>query len=333
MSLADVFNTDAFTLTSLTQAVNKLPFVPSRIGQLGIFGTRGVNTRTVVIEEKAGTLSLLPTRPRGGPASIGKSPKRTARSFLVPHIPHDDTVLADDVQNVRAFGSEDALQGAIQVVNDKLTAMRQDFEVTFEHLRAGALSGSILDADGSTELFNLFTEFGVSETDVDFVLGTAGTDIRDKILTVIDTIETELGAAPFQHIHCLAEKTWFRDFISHAEVKAAYDRFREGEFLRSDPRAGFQFAGVTFEEYRGKIGSTDFITADTARFFPVGVPGLFTEYYAPADFMETVNTVGIPFYAKQRALDHNRGIEIHTQSNPLPLCHRPALLVLGSTSN
>jgi hypothetical protein len=31
-----------------------------------------------------------------------------------------------------------------------------------------------------------------------------------------------------------------------------------------------------------------------AYFFPVGVPGLFRQYNAPVDFVETANTIGLP---------------------------------------
>ena len=53
----------------------------------------------------------------------------------------------------------------------------------------------------------------------------------------------------------------------------------------------------------------------------------FATYFAPADFNETVNTLGQPLYAKQEPRRFDRGTDLHTQSNPLPLCHRPALLV------
>jgi len=38
----------------------------------------------------------------------------------------------------------------------------------------------------------------------------------------------------------------------------------------------------------------DFTDAAKAYFFPVGVPGLFRQYNAPADFVETANTIGLP---------------------------------------
>jgi len=54
---------------------------------------------------------------------------------------------------------------------------------------------------------------------------------------------------------------------------------------------------------------------------------------APADFNETVNTPGLPLYAKLAPRKFERGWDIHTQSNPLPLCRRPEVLVKVYSSN
>jgi hypothetical protein len=71
-------------------------------------------------------------------------------------------------------------------------------------------------------------------------------------------------------------------------------------------------------------------SASKAYFFPVGVPGLFRQYNAPADFVETANTIGLPRYAKQ-AVDQQfaRWVMLHVQSNPLPICTRPRVLIKG----
>lgn len=332
MPLADVFSGDAFNMMSLTNSMLHLPYKPSRIGEMGLFTNQGVNTTTVVLEERDGVLKLLATKPRGAPAAAHDHAKRKARSFVVPHIPYDDVVLAAAIQDVRAWGSETRLQVIAGIINDRLQDMRLDHEVTLEHLRAGCISGNILDADGSTVIFNLFTEFSISQTEVDFDTGTAATEQSLKCLEVVRAIEDAIGNAPMDHVHALCSKNFFNAFITHATVKDAYARWRNGEFLRSDPRKGFEFAGIVFEEYRGSVGGVDFITAGDARFFPVGVPNLFKTYFAPADFFETVNTVGQPVYAKQELMDMDRGVKLHTQSNPLPMCHRPSALVRGHST-
>lgn len=333
MGMADAFAGDTFSLVSLSNSLNKLPFKPSRIGAMGLFVNKGVRHRTVILEEKAGTVKLLPTVTWGGPATPNSPIKRNARNFSIVHLPLEDRIDAGDVQDVRAFGSESSEQAIAQVVNDKLSDMKQNHETTLEWLRMGAIHGNILDADGSTVIYNLFTAFGISETSVDFVLGTTSTDVRGKCMVVKRAIEDALGAAVYTGVHAFCGETWWDKFVNHDNVKAAYERWQDGEFLRNDPRAGFTFAGITFEAYRATVSGQDFVNDSQARFFPKGVPGLYQTYYAPADFVETVNTIGQPYYAKQELEEFGRGVKLHTQSNPLPLCTIPGVLVKGTTSN
>ena len=65
----------------------------------------------------------------------------------MPHIALEDTILADEVQNVRAFGSS-MLEGVQAVVNQRMSEMATKMDATLEHLRIGAIKGQILDADG-----------------------------------------------------------------------------------------------------------------------------------------------------------------------------------------
>lgn len=332
MSMVDVFSADAFTMVSLTNSIKVLPHVPSRIEQLGVFSTKGIPSTVAVIESVDGILELIQSAKRGAPAALGKAPKRKARSFPLIHLPLEDTILAESVMNVRAFGSETALQGVMEVVNDRLTTMKQNHVVTREHLAMGAIHGVILDADLS-QISSLFTQFSVAETSIDFVLGTDATNIQGKCINVLEAIELVLGNAVYSSVHAFCGKTWFANFVDHPTVKAAYNRWRDGEALRSDLRSGFQFAGITFEVYTGKVSGVDFINANQVRFFPLGITDLFVHIYGPADFMETVNTIGQPLYAKQELMEFGRGVKIHTQSNIFPMCTRPGVLIKGTTSN
>ena len=70
-----------------------------------------------------------------------------------------------------------------------------------------------------------------------------------------------------------------------------------------------------------------FVEEDEGHAFPLGTMDTFATYYAPADFNETANTMALPLYAKQEPRKFDRGTDLHTQANPLPLCHRPQLLV------
>lgn len=333
MSLVDFFNTDGMNLVSLTKSINILPFVPGKIGKMGLFTSEGITTRTALIEEQKGVLALLPSKPVGSPGTVARKGERTIRSIAVPHIPHDDRIEAASLVGVREFGSEDRAMSMTKTVNDRLVKMRQNHETTLEWLRMGAIHGKVIDGDGTTELVDLFALFGIGEpSEVDFLLGTDTTDILGILTGLVETIEDALGAMSYDHIHAFCGRTWFKAFVAHPNVKYAYQYYEDGAFLRSDKREGFTFGDVTFEVYRGKIGSKDFVDPVKARFFPVGVPDLFHTVFGPADFIETVGTKGVEVYAKQKIEDFERGVAIHTQSNPLPFCTRPGTLIGGKTT-
>jgi hypothetical protein len=323
----------AFSMASLTAAINVLPNQYGRVNQLNLMPARGVTTRTIMCEEKNGVLTLLPTRPVGAPASVGTQGKRKLRSFVIPHIPHEDDVDPSEVQDVRAFGSEDTGAVLVTTVNDKLTTMRNKHAITLEHLRMGALKGLILDSDGST-LYNLFTEFGISQTTTPFVLGTAGTNVRNKCLTVVRAIEDNLLGEVMTGVHALCSPGFYDSLTAHPKVEEAFKYFQTNlnQNLAGDYRQAFSFGGVVFEEYRGQAVDAagtvrKFIPDNEAIAFPLGTSQTFETVFAPADFNETVNTVGMPYYAKIEEKKFGRGYELHTQSNPLPMCYRPALLI------
>ena len=94
----------------------------------------------------------------------------------------------------------------------------------------------------------------------------------------------------------------------------------------------YRRVAVTFEEYAGEASDGDdnvrrFIEAGEGHAFPLGTVDTFATYFAPADFNETANTLGQPLYAKQEPRKFDRGTDLHTQSNPLPMCHRPGVLI------
>ena len=323
----DIFNDDAFSVVSLTKAIEDTPFVPGRVGQLGIFSEEGVSTTSISIEKVGSTVSLVPAASRGSSGRPMGNDKRQMIPFTATHLPQRASILADEVQNLRAFGSESEVETAQRLMNRKLAKMRRDLDTTIEYQRIGAIKGSILDSDGTTELLNLHTAFGTSVTSHNLVLGTAGTLVRNKVIEARRKMEAALGGLTYSGARVLCSASFFDALVGHAKVEAAFDRYMNGEFLREDQRGGFYFAGVFWEEYRGQVGANKFIADGEAWMVPEGVPDLFVTNYAPADYMETVNTLGQAYYAKQEPKDFNKGIDVETQSNPIHICTRPAVPV------
>lgn len=327
MASLDIFNDDAFGVTSLSLAMTNMPHTPTRIGRLGLFSEEGISTTTTAVEIDTETLTLIPAGVRGQPATAGDKSKRVMKNFTAVHLPQMGGINADEVQNVRAFGSETEVQTVQTVVNKELRKMRQRLDVTLEYHRMGAIKGQVLDANGTTVLSDLFTEFGVTKQSHVMALTTAGTKVRNQTVQAKRKVESALGAMMYSGLVAFCSADFFDAFVAHGDVERAYERWAEGTWNREDLRSGFSFAGVTYEEYRGQVGGVDFVPAGRALLVPVGVPDMYVNYFAPADYVETVNTNGIPFYAKQEARRMNKGIDMESQSNPITLNTRPRAVI------
>jgi hypothetical protein len=340
-TLANIFSGDAFSAVTLTRAVNLVPNNYGRLNQLNVFPSEPVPTTNVAVEFSNGILNLLPTRERGGPPTLGLPERRNVRIFRAFHIPHDDQVRASDVQDMLNRFGADALEQVQNAVNRKLLRMRAKHGVTLEHLRASALRGAVLDADGST-LLNLFTTFGVAEKVVDFALDDVATDVGAKIAEVVAHMEDNLLGETMTGVRALCSRTFMAALTSHPKVTDAFRYFSaQQNILREDVRRGFVFKGVTFEEYVGVVNAVNedgtytvrrFIPEGDARFYPEGTTDTFQTFFAPPDILTEVNQApGEEVYA-DTAVDpeFERWVKIHTQSNPLPIVKRPALLVRGT---
>jgi hypothetical protein len=350
--ILDIFDTDAFNMQSLTAAIDKLPYQAGRIGELGLFEQRPATTQHAVIEERLGSLALLPTQPRGYFQQTAQGAiHRKIRTFQIPHVPQFDTLLAGDLEGKRAFGTEDQVEVFSQILNDRLERMKQKHELTWEWHRVGALHGKILDADGTTVVEDYFADFGLTQTTgtVDFTdtgtyaLPNPAVDMKVFAQEIIRAMQNALGNTPFTGIRAIAGHQFWDNFVHHGTVRKAYEYYQENSFIRetqipggSSPD-GFKFADITWENYRGWIGTPTspllFFPTNTCLFVPEGVKGLFLEIPGPADFMETVNTRGQPLYVKQERMKFDMGVEIFSQSNVLFICTRPQALILITGNN
>jgi hypothetical protein len=119
-TMLDVFKTNAFSLISLTDVINKVPFIPGRAGRVIDWNSKGVPTTVIALEEIAGVLQLVNPSPRGGAGTTVPKQKRTVRNLTVPHYQIDDAIYAEEVQGVRALGQENQAQTVQDMVNQRM---------------------------------------------------------------------------------------------------------------------------------------------------------------------------------------------------------------------
>ncbi|TPE47232.1 major capsid protein [Amaricoccus solimangrovi] len=344
MATMDIFRDSAFHTRELSEAINVVPNQFGLIGELGLFQDKSIRTPAFQIESQNGVLSLITSSQRGAPMPGLRNGKREMRDFSTRRFAQESRITADEIEGIRAFGSESELKQAVDEVNGRIITLRANTDITREYLRAGALRGVVLDADGST-IVDLYSAFGVTQKAVDFTFGTTGTDWAAKSREISRHIEINLKGDMMTGVTALCSPGFWDRLMEQEDFQKAYTYYATTVSpLREDTRKeGIRWMGITWMEYLGSADTPNedgtwttrkFIPDNEARFFPTGTRSTFRQFNAPADYLETVNTPGQPFYAKI-APDEKWGqfVDVQAQMNTLPICMRPAVLVRGHSSN
>lgn len=342
MPTLDIFNSRPFSMVSLTTAVNKVPFSPGFLGSLNLFTPKPIRTKAAAIELKDGTLNLIPTSPRGAPIEDGERDKRNIRYFETVRIAKGHTIMADEIQDVRAFGSETEMEAVMDVVNDVFsgpTGLVAQVNYTWEHMMLGAIQGIVLDADGTTEIINWYTALGVSQpAEIDFDLDnaspTAGV-LRKACDGVTRGVARALGGMWLEgrsYLMGLCGDAFWDDLNAHTEVREWQKNWPAAVGLKERTAwREMDFGGILWRNYRGSDdNSTVAIGTDKVKFVPMNVPGLFEVAQSPSESMTYVNTKGRALYSMiVRDRDRDMWVRPEVYSYPLHICTRPGALFRG----
>lgn len=292
---------------------------------------RSARSRTVVIESRDGTLSLIPFSERGSAYESQVPERREMRAFVCRQFKKQDVLWASEIQGIRDFGSETAAQQVQSEVARKLGRLRQDAEATFEYHLLNGIQGIVKDPKDGATVVSYFTEFGITPAaEIDFDLDNASPAsgaLRKRCQALIEDVEASMGGLAAGAIQVRAEcgSAFFADLVAHKEVRETYLNTAAAADLRGRVADEVSFGGITFRRYRGGAGFG--VPTDRAFFYPEGVEGLFEIYHAPADTFETVNTLGLPLYARTIPdRDRDEWVRLEIESNPLPICTRPQVL-------
>jgi hypothetical protein len=338
----NIFNNDAFSAISLTNAIESVPFLPSMLGDMGIFADVPVRTTMVAIEERSGVLGIIPTDVRGAPPKERKEPGRVIRAFPTMRIAQADTLMASELQNVRPFGQETQLQavgGEIMRRATGPTGIAKNIDLTHENMRLGAVQGQVADADGSV-LIDWFSAFGITQdAEIDFAIDAADTYVEGALARKCTQVARQMAAGSgnvfiegVTQIHALVGDNFWDDFIAQKDVRETYKGYAAGALQMRNgfpiPREqGFYAFGIYWHNYRGVDTSTVTVGTDKAKFFPVNAPGVFQVAWAPGESFEFVNTLGRPRYM-YTIPDRERDmwVRVEMYSYPLFMCTRPKML-------
>ena len=331
----DIFNNDAFSAVSMTQAVDKMGHVPSFLRKMaGLYVPVPVRTEMVMIEQRENAPALIQTDLRGAPPKRKAGDTRSARAFKTVRLAQSSRIMATSLQNIRAFGSETELQAMQVEIARRQKLLTADIDLTEENLFLGMVQGLVKDADGST-LYDWATEFGQNipaEIDFDLDAGSpASGAVRKKCNEVVRSIVRGLDGLGGEDVavHALCGDAFWDDLTAHSEVRQTYLNTMAAQELRGQVGRVFQsfvYGDIVWHNYRGTDGSAVRVPTNEAKFFPVGA-GIFQMAYSPGESFDFVNTLGMPRYSMM-VLDRDRNAwaDVEVYSYPLPVCVQPKAL-------
>ncbi len=331
--------------SSLAGIIEGVPYSPSRVAEMGLFQTDSLPSTTVTLETDGLGIDLVANTARSSEKTFvdGTSPKLV--HFDAAHLSKSAKITETEIRNIRAAGQL-KFQTAKNALLRKVRKPLLDVRATKEFHRLGAIRNIILDSDGVTPIDNMYTRLGLTDpgiTYLDFEAMAAmdGFPLRDKLGVIVDSIADNLGGIGFDSIYCFVTNDTMRKIAALPECEVAFQRQQDGAALRQNYGYGtvFNYGGVTFEVYRGKVGTVSFVGADELVFFPLGANN-FWQMFAPSTRIVDPFTgepigegeLGQPeFYLPSADTTNGEWAAVEIQSNPITFNTRPLSTVVAST--
>lgn len=327
-----------FELVDYTEELLIIPNTWGLLNTMGVFENEGVAQHTITVEKINQSLSLIEDRVRGERNNMNKDYNRELHSFAIPHFPMDDYIKPEDIQGKRAYGQANAEEQIGMVRGRKLERIRRNHAVTLEAARMQALTQGTVYAPNGTVVVDWYAAFGITRKEVDFDLGTAGTDVIQKGEEILAHIQDNILSGDLvTEIVGICSPEFFSKLISQAGVKEAYkyytstqepNRSRLGSGLYRE----FVHGGIRYVEYRGSYNGNRLVPAGDAYFMPMGVTDMFKTYFSPANKFSFVNTTGEEAYVFEYPGSKDEEIVLQSESNFANMLRRPQIVARGHST-
>ena len=333
-----------YTSFDLTSATDIIPNQWGLIGSMGLFAEEGINSTTVAISYRDGFISVLDEAARGTIPQADSGDQEAMVFIQIPHFPSTDLITAADIQDHYAFVPGDnqprRMNSLATEMPRHLQKIAMKHDLTLEFLSMGALKGRLYDGKGKL-LLDVFDRFGINQQVFTFNFSDPEFKVKQFTYDLARYVELNLHGDVSNGIEILVSPEFFDALTEHPSVEKFYLNWN-AKFDKDD-RSGFRFGACTFTEYnaqvpsapqsgilqqqvQGQAGMNRFIEAEAGYGFPTGTLDTFRTFLAPPNVVSLANTRGIKRYVSPRILDHDKGVELFSESNVLPICKRPNVL-------
>lgn len=346
MNIRDYFN--SFKNADFVDGITQTPLQYGYINSRNDFNVKSTNQTAIIFDKDYSTTTLLPQVNRGDRSSTqGKERQADTFALKLAYFKHSDRLTGDDIQSARVPGSTDN-ETIARATAEKLEDMKRAWNQTQEYMKLQAKKGIFKTPEG-TVVANMFTEFGITQTSIDFVLGTNTTNVDQKIRLLKKAVSTNvMNGGAIGGIEVLVDPSFFDKLISHANMKNAYQFYQNSgkQLLRDDLSNymqwgimdAFEFRGVNFISYDATFnlptGATEVaFAADSGIATATGVKDLFRGYNGPSVKMSEANQPGQELFMRSYIDERDEFVEFEMEAAPLYFCTRPASLIAVTSSN
>lgn len=330
------------SLVDFTQEINQIDRQYSVLPS-NLFDMRPTTQSAILFDINSTDTVLLPTTERGGRGSTyGDDNNVETRALPLAFFKHSDYLTVEDVQSVRQVGTADAPRTVDLAIAEKMEKMRRKADQTEQYMMMkAAFTGKCITPDGNV-FADLFQEMGVVQTEIDLALGTATTDLQNKLREIKRAVRAGVtNGGMFGGISVYMDPEMYDRFISHASMKEAYKYFAAtaDNLLRDDVTDQFRTGGITFYSLDGSFklptgSSENLVAANTGHVIP-SVDGLFRGYYGVSDKLSHANNASAvsPLYLFQYDDGKDESKEMQIQMSRLVFPTQPKALIKLTSSN
>lgn len=342
MNIRDYFN--SFKTSDFVEGITETPLQYGYINSQNLFNVKSTASKAIIFDRDYSNITLLPQVNRGAKAATqGKERKADTFALSLAYFKHADRLTGDDVEGHRQVGRTDN-ETIAHATAEKMTDMKLAWDQTQEFMKLQALKGQFKTPDGIM-VADMFDVFGITQKEIDFALGTAGTNVDDKIRELKSYISKSVkNGGAISGVKVLVDPVWFNKLITHQSMKAAYQFYMNNgagnEVYRDDTATymkwgvmnHFTHRGITFVEYDATFNLPDGTTEDafdanTGIAYADGVRDLFRGYHGPSAKMSEANQPGQEIFMRTYLDPKDEYVEFEMEAAPLYFATKPASIV------
>jgi hypothetical protein len=331
---------DANKVVDWTQEINEIPNQYGFMRQQGYFRVQGTSQTAIVFDKNTTTITLLPqVSRRERNATVGKDRRVETFSLPLAYFKHQEHITPEDIQGWRQPGTPNTEETLANVRLQKFTDGRSVVDQTLEYMQIQAAKGISITPDGVVQA-NMFTEFGVTQQEINFDLNNTSAVVNDKIAELKRYITANaLSGGVIRGIDVFCGVNFFDKLVNHPSIKEAYLNWSSNAQYRQDQSMYmnwgvvdvFEHKGVRFMTYPAVFnlpdGTTDKAVEDDEAFVVPRMDGLFRGYYGPSNKLSLANQPGREIFAFEYRDPRDEYHDIEFETAPLFFATKPKVLV------